>query len=160
MKFQSTLPQRERLRYADDIVAFGRFQSTLPQRERRSIPVRFLRTLNFNPRSHKGNDELQSIIVCPAFYFNPRSHKGSDKTRQFRDSYCCYFNPRSHKGSDHGNRQQCFERRVFQSTLPQRERPRWDIFLIFITYFNPRSHKGSDSNIAQNIEFILWNIDK
>ena len=27
-------------------------------------------------------------------------------------------------------------------------------------YFNPRSHEGSDSNIAQNIEFILWNIDK
>ena len=41
-----------------------------------------------------------------------------------------------------------FSSQKFQSTLPQRERPRWDIFLIFITYFNPRSHKGSDPNIG------------
>ena len=49
-----------------------------------------------------------------------------------------YFNPRSHEGSD----------RTSEGPSGRSED------------FNPRSHEGSDSNIAQNNEFILWNIDK
>ena len=82
-------------------VAIGRFQSTFPQGERHPIQLhrrRFLKisihvptrgttdfpifcqhiSLDFNPRSHKGNDRVASILRYLTLNFNPRSHKGND----------------------------------------------------------------------------------
>ena len=98
------------------------FQSTLPQGERpRSVPD-WKYILYFNPRSHKGSDNLmqhfgidaQISIHAPTrgatsgfsrgancdIDFNPRSHKGSDLFFLIAQCRAFNFNPRSHKGSD------------------------------------------------------------
>ena len=54
------------------------------------------------------------------------------------------FNPHSHKGSDDNFVVTFIPSSKFQSTLPQRERPRVVSDLAFFIYFNPHSHKGSD----------------
>ena len=55
--------------------------------------------------------------------FNPRSHKGSDRLRAFGWRWKQYFNPRSHKGSDGRAMPSIAPIKIFQSTLPQGERP-------------------------------------
>ena len=108
------------------------FQSTLPQGERLRMCLPFSRLLNFNPRSHKGSDEIQeneqpkkqiSIhaptrgataygmnLVLVDTDFNPRSHKGSDLPKDTATSITSNFNPRSHKGSD---KKWCFYGYIF-----------------------------------------------
>ena len=55
------------------------------------------------------------------------------------------FNPRSHKGSDATNLLTFPAPKLFQSTLPQGERPIASTFAAGTENdFNPRSHKGSD----------------
>ena len=120
-----------------------RFQSTLPRRERLYPDWHVYSDWDFNPRSREGSDSLSSSfsslsisihapakgatcqitsnnvklyisIHAPAkgatlnnssilstnFYFNPRSREGSDKKPPVIDSYFLYFNPRSREGSD------------------------------------------------------------
>ena len=61
--FQSTLPQGERQLPECFLDCVSLFQSTLPQGERRyQKPVRFWYR-NFNPRSHKGSDDLSFDVV-------------------------------------------------------------------------------------------------
>ena len=56
-----------------------RFQSTLPQGERLIIVLLFHLKRHFNPRSHKGSDTIPYKMPRLATDFNPRSHKGSDE---------------------------------------------------------------------------------
>ena len=124
-----------------DIIRVGyiSFQSTLPRRERLSlIPHSSMCSSYFNPRSHEGSDTEDIMFCFPFSHFNPRSHEGSDCRRRVHSITAGHFNPRSHEGSD----------TIATATI------------VGLIYFNPRSHEGSDSNIAQNNEFILWNIDK
>ena len=77
--------------------------------------------------------------------FNPRSHKGSDNLIWPLGHIPGDFNPRSHKGSDVFTTQLYGSITKFQSTLPQGERPANGVnSLQFLKHFNPRSHKGSD----------------
>ena len=76
------------------------FQSTLPRRERRT-PTR---------------------SRWPTNYFNPRSREGSDSAAIARVSAWPNFNPRSREGSDGSNLPQFVIDKLFQSTLPRRER--------------------------------------
>ena len=60
------------------IVFLVKFQSTLPRRERQSLEIYLILLCNFNPHSHEGSDkdhhnDLQSVVD-----FNPHSHEGSD----------------------------------------------------------------------------------
>ena len=55
------------------------------------------------------------------------------------------FNPRSHKGSDSGAASNPGGHGLFQSTLPQGERPDVAVLTGGTGNFNPRSHKGSDT---------------
>ena len=57
-KFQSTLPQRERLASTVPMAGVVLFQSTLPQRERPKRKQTMQLQICFNPRSHKGSDKL------------------------------------------------------------------------------------------------------
>ena len=50
-----------------------------------------------------------------------------------------------------------FVAKIFQSTLPRRERLERDDPAAAFFYFNPRSREGSDSNIIQQISFSLYN---
>ena len=145
-----------------------RFQSTLPRRERHPYDTPLsLYYRNFNPRSREGSDvkEIRPVI-CP-LYFNPRSREGSDRylsiiakcggtfqstlPRRERQSIvdACTdtarnFNPRSREGSDkilmhvhdevisisiHApakgatiDKERAAWSPKFQSTLPRRER--------------------------------------
>ena len=40
-----------------------------------------LKTMNFNPRSHEGSDQVSFSPLPLNLYFNPRSHEGSDSPR-------------------------------------------------------------------------------
>ena len=55
-------------------------------------------------------------------YFNPRSHEGSDATWVLMRQAKQNFNPRSHEGSDFILPAFLGLLRIFQSTLPRRER--------------------------------------
>ena len=124
-----------------------KFQSTLPRRERHArTPLLTSLEKNFNPRSREGSDDQRPRPLRPHRHFNPRSREGSDeRVKPYVDI-----------------------KRLFQSTLPRRERLRelLDIFpqrVISIhapakgatattwsgwwisTNFNPRSREGSDS---------------
>ena len=56
----------------------SRFQSTLPQGERLRSTRRSMILINFNPRSRKGSDAPFLPVHLPVRNFNPRSRKGSD----------------------------------------------------------------------------------
>ena len=119
------------------------FQSTLPQGERRHCGIGRCREFYFNPRSHKGSDLLQFVLLHLFQNFNPRSHKGSDD----------YYHPilanigisihAPTRGATTTNTDS-ESVTLFQSTLPQGERPNSRTWFRWFTYFNPRSHKGSD----------------
>ena len=144
-KFQSALPQRERLHRIRRTQNVNQFQSALPQRERPrqeyddlkgkyisiraptkgatwAIMSRFLMILNFNPRSHKGSDLITSHIQGVYHKFQsalPQRERRCTKKRMILEMY---FNPRSHKGSDVIQMGTLFAFHSFQSALPQRER--------------------------------------
>ena len=147
MLFQSTLPRRERPRTGRTLVqnehvsihaptkgatlmsrpsfcSLG-FQSTLPRRERqrinRGISARIHR---FNPRSHEGSDPARRRIRSRMRGFNPRSHEGSDAlclALVIRRFYVSIHAPT--KGAT-GGKNLMKNTRMFQSTLPRRERQR------------------------------------
>ena len=55
-----------------------KFQSTLPRRERLPFGETGKGILNFNPRSREGSDEPARACIHAARNFNPRSREGSD----------------------------------------------------------------------------------
>ena len=126
-----------------------KFQSTLPRRERRraSCPSP-RRSRYFNPRSREGSDAAGLHTAAPVRHFNPRSREGSDVPQDLhllsalcisihapakgatwqavRSRRVSHFNPRSREGSDATFPRPRLRRDTrFQSTLPRRERPRW-----------------------------------
>ena len=135
---------------------------------------------HFNPRSREGSDQGTKASSTPAsdisihapakgatgesdtqsmWYmdFNPRSREGSDYALAAADISGVNFNPRSREGSDIGGNYVDFVAKIFQSTLPRRERLERDDPAAAFFYFNPRSREGSDSNIIQQISFSLYN---
>ena len=149
------------------IVFLVKFQSTLPRRERQSLEIYLILLCNFNPHSHEGSDkdhhnDLQSVVD-----FNPHSHEGSDSHTIQSAIIVTYFNPHSHEGSDVHHIVPISTDYTFQSTLPRRERHIYHIGLTpcalfqstlprrerlpflskfpFLYDFNPHSHEGSDT---------------
>ena len=122
-----------------------RFQSTLPRRERQHPPfckskrgsisihapakgatifkiIKNTDCFYFNPRSREGSDRGRQRLSIKLYNFNPRSREGSDGGFNRRDGGLSYFNPRSREGSDAVKQTSCLRVRLFQSTLPRRER--------------------------------------
>ena len=132
------------------------FQSTLPRRERRyTIYLYQISTLYFNPRSREGSDATTAIRCTRGSVFqstlprrerrgkrdgkirhgknfNPRSREGSDKIENGKVTILGDFNPRSREGSDVAVCVTHTRDKLFQSTLPRRERP---ITRTYIVYF-------------------------
>ena len=100
LRFQSTLPRRERHIRTPSVFLQVRFQSTLPRRERldgiidRTWKFKFQSTL---PRRERHNHTKSTIHYQ---YFNPRSREGNDWIRLRNKLKECYFNPRSREGND------------------------------------------------------------
>ena len=101
IKFQSTLPWRERPSASTSIAIILEFQSTLPWRER---PV--------HDRIASIHDDIS--IHAPM--------KGATENAYFNMVNQQNFNPRSHEGSDDDKPNDVVFVDVFQSTLPWRER--------------------------------------
>ena len=100
-QFQSTLPRRER--HAAPVTDATRraFQSTLPRRERR--------------REYRaGTNAILISIHAPA-----KGATGEDQVCYISQGH---FNPRSREGSDMRDDKADIKDRLFQSTLPRRER--------------------------------------
>ena len=122
-----------------------RFQSTLPRRERQSYNRIIQSCKSFNPRSHEGSDGVHVQIRMSVTCFNPRSHEGSDGVIQPLEdnhiyvsihaptkgaTYCGrYLWQGGHvsihaptKGATSGVVGKVLSHSEFQSTLPRRER--------------------------------------
>ena len=145
VKFQSTLPRRERpprsgyrrhdpnfnprSREGSDPISspvffLKIFQSTLPRRERLS-PINHGRgSCGFQSTLPRRERRLCCGYYIEHIYFNPRSREGSDYNFFERVCDIFHFNPRSREGSD-GDR-------------PERCEP--------TDNFNPRSREGSDQD--------------
>ena len=101
----------------------GRFQSTLPQGERLKNSVGNRLGMNFNPRSHKGSDPVAWMPLPVPYIFQSTLPQGERLPFLRLEGSQTNFNPRSHKGSDIGALVESGIMTRFQSTLPQGERP-------------------------------------
>ena len=144
-----------------------RFQSTLPRRERQLEHSKYLRPSDFNPRSREGSDGTTRSTVSKTRIFQ------STLPRRERHRLTCAVQAHANisihapaKGAtvQHGT---MTKDRLFQSTLPRRERQRSFNMLINLRifqstlprrerrhecrgrcrrlHFNPRSREGSDA---------------
>ena len=144
--FQSTLPRRERryrrcmaLRRSSDFnprsregsdlrsiyaaAAGERFQSTLPRRERHAAPVTdatrraFQSTLPRRERRREYRAGTNAILI--SIHAPAKGATGEDQVCYISQGH---FNPRSREGSDMRDDKADIKDRLFQSTLPRRER--------------------------------------
>ena len=151
----------------------------------------YMAQAHFNPRSREGSDLFSFLFFQVITYFNPRSREGSDvkccncgnitknfnpRSREGSDNIAetgnisrRYFNPRSREGSDSYSVGKYIANRIFQSTLPRRERlcvysfrqndccisihapakgatNHWIQNINQCWDFNPRSREGSDGH--------------
>ena len=109
--------------YISSTIKLMIFQSTLPSRERHSVVL---------------GDEYNVIISIHA----PKP--GATASSSGGVSAYTYFNPRSQAGSDSSYSPDITPIRLFQSTLPSRERLLVWAGAFQLMDFNPRSQAGSD----------------
>ena len=144
-KFQSTLPQGERRKYAPGQAVPVIFQSTLPQGERH---IRQLGTqLSQQFQSTLPQGERQERIFMSLLYRKISIHAPARGATGWTNSWVpqTQFQSTLPQGERRAIAAAIFLLRQFQSTLPQGERqsgPASDCGVT--TYFNPRSRKGSD----------------
>ena len=143
------------------------FQSTLPQGERlyyRSVYGHL--KIYFNPRSHKGSDDVVISNIDPALIFQSTLPQGERPLRWKQEPERMEFQSPLPQGERLDHMAYSIARWVisihaptrgatvyqvlyyldtkFQSTLPQGERRCYFQFPLRFRHFNPRSHKGSD----------------
>ena len=167
LKFQSTLPRRERRSRFHFVLASKLFQSTLPRRERQSELTRACCRLVFQstlPRRERRG--LLRYHVASFKNFNPRSREGSDSNVRNRGPFVFCISIHAPAKGATGRYWNVTYHKLFQSTLPRRERrfaivgeiivdlfqstlPRRERHCLFnsaiiASNFNPRSREGSD----------------
>ena len=71
----------------------------------------------------KGATITHACHLLERIYFNPRSREGSDSIYKVLQFFHSNFNPRSREGSDNSKHPAIHQNKIFQSTLPRRERP-------------------------------------
>ena len=157
MLFQFTLPRGER-RHNDILVcpACG-FQSTLPQGER-PYPGHSLTAIlnNFNPRSHKGSDYHSHGGNWDDWKISIHAPTRGATVEGRRKKTVVIFQSTLPQGERPTLFIQSTSAQKFQSTLPQGERPAGFRILLPSVDFNPRSHKGSDGfSMAASARFAI-----
>ena len=165
LRFQSTLPRRERLNGAMNKIDTQIFQSTLPRRERLFLCFYFSMFHIFQSTLPR-RERLFFVFISQCFtYFNPRSREGSDDAGTYTPDANVISIHAPAKGatlhmgkkmsyrifqSTLPRRERLISRRrlcvpiLFQSTLPRRERHKQIFHKCQVPYFNPRSREGSD----------------
>ena len=99
---------------------------------------------DFNPRSREGSDDVRLIVLASSMNFNPRSREGSDSTPYDKEQDDLISIHAPAKGATTISVQNK-ETRIFQSTLPRRERQNTLKTKFQQVDFNPRSREGSDA---------------
>ena len=123
LRFQSTLPRRERRSRCAEHSVHGDFNPRSREGSDVLIESGARICANFNPRSREGSDDALMFAAGLVSYFNPRSREGSDPVLIFAVKLAGNFNPRSREGSDQPGAHGFVNTLSFQSTLPRRERP-------------------------------------
>ena len=124
LKFQSTLPRRERHWQLHPSHFYVVISIHAPAKGATLFVALFLGSLlDFNPRSREGSDGFTINHTSPVFKFQstlPRRERRrrSKKTMNVMKD----FNPRSREGSDQDQISYPVSNKKFQSTLPRRER--------------------------------------
>ena len=99
----------------------ARFQSTLPQGERLAFRVAFSRFYYFNPRSHKGSD-INHVVIIRTFDISIHAPTRGATARQGTYAMHTAFQSTLPQGERQEGKPVGVEEAVFQSTLPQGER--------------------------------------
>ena len=143
--FQSTLPRRERLFPMSFVLLSQVFQSTLPRRERqvRTLETFFHGTISIHAPAKGATRVCCDVLSCLS-YFNPRSREGSDLPRNHLLNILPKFQSTLPRRERLLPCSPCTILKGFQSTLPRRERQYARSMDASGTYFNPRSREGSD----------------
>ena len=81
--------------------------------------------------------------------FTTRSSEGSDQDGNTWITEINYFNPRSREGSDLKWMKLTKMQKLFQSTLPRRERHKRAWLIPMVENFNPRPREGSDNKAKE-----------
>ena len=128
VKFQSTLPRRERLPFSATVPILIRISIHAPAKGATSsiLSTRPSMTISIHAPA-KGATRFRNFLKEKCIF------QSTLPRRERRTFEICIqisfnnFNPRSREGSDMPYRQNPYTRRKFQSTLPRRERLRWKI---------------------------------
>ena len=125
---------------------FG-FQSTLPRRERLYVWQRTMDayTISIHAPAKGATQYGGSPSACDS-HFNPRSREGSDEySLRFSAVSSLISIHAPAKGATLRVTHATHSQRIFQPTLPRRERPRCVLCISGrVWHFNPRSREGSD----------------
>ena len=181
MRFQSTLPRRERRSrdYVDSSKLTISIHAPAKGATHAAVFLEFLHT-NFNPRSREGSDgsrdyvdssKLTISIHAPAKGATnlSASPEGAENisihapakgatTLSFASIFILSnFNPRSREGSDLSMGIMSSSRLQFQSTLPRRERP----VSFEVVAWKPliSIHAPAKGATATYVYFVSWNTD-
>ena len=181
-RFQSTLPQGERLMAEVKDAGLKLFQSTLPQGERLLwIALNVNKKIHFNPRSHKGSDRKITSLVDAFFLFQSTLPQGERHwvcrqcityvtisihapTRGATISMMAFrasmrnFNPRSHKGSDRDRGGIAAVHDISIHAPTRGATAKSQVTARTMENFNPRSHKGSDLfSCFERVDYTYFN---
>ena len=144
-KFQSTLPQGERLSLAVALNGEAIFQSTLPQGERPKRCLRITSQKQFQSTLPQG-ERPRTLTNCQSsFLFQSTLPQGERPFLLITPLHLLNFNPRSRKGSDAERWIKCVGITSISIHAPARgATSRYPSIKIRAANFNPRSRKGSD----------------
>ena len=152
-----------------------KFQSTLPRRERQPSRPRLISASDFNPRSREGSDFYSGGYRREATISIHAPAKGATRAKQLIVTGTEISIHAPAKGATTKSKNKKMLLVVFQSTLPRRERlwsgfsvcsscifqstlprrERRDFLRFFVRYhnFNPRSREGSDLTLYKSQVF-------
>ena len=122
VQFQSTLPRRERPKKPEKRYTKAQFQSTLPRRERRYPFFYAIHALVFQSTLPRRERHKKSCERGISISFNPRSHAGSDSFAASPFSFCLVSIHAPTQGATRRCCRRSERKEKFQSTLPRRER--------------------------------------
>ena len=99
-----------------------KFQSSLPRGERLRYFLLLHQIQNFNPRSHEGSDVIITVLTKHISKFQSSLPRGERPSEVGSKHLYHNFNPRSHEGSDVEQYKKYAALMEFQSSLPRGER--------------------------------------
>ena len=146
-EFQSTLPRGERRAELQALETVQAISIHAPTRGATGRTCKDGNTVDISIHAPTRGATLASVMdISYSINFNPRSHEGSDNINREMPEYTFEFQSTLPRGERRRKSQAVLQSHKFQSTLPRGER-RYQALELRYKYqnFNPRSHEGSDT---------------